>query len=152
MHSTRSGQSTNHNFTRRELDVLDALAAGLSNKEIGRRLSISPLTVRQHIAAAGAKLGEGRRMLIALAYMRQAKNQFLQMQDSKSRLAVAFFGNPANQLGNPSRLRDLTDEETRDVKGGLASGCGFFRPQGFIFFPDLSHLIGGNIYASFGKL
>jgi len=152
MHSTRSGQSTNHNFTRRELDVLDALTAGLSNKEIGRRLSISPLTVRQHIAAAGAKLGEGRRMLIALAYMGQTKNQFLQMQDSKNRLAIASLGNLANHRGNPSRLRDLTEEETRDVKGGLASGCGFFRPQGFISFPDLSHLIGGNIYASFGKL
>ena len=151
MHSTRSGQSTNHNITRRELDVLDALTAGLSNKEIGRQLGISPLTVRQHIAAAGAKLGKGRRMHIALAYMRQTRNQFLQMQDSKGVIAVASFGNPANQLGNPSRLRDLTEEETRDVKGSLASGCGFFRPRGFISVSDLSHLIGDNIYASFRK-
>ena len=40
----------------RELEVLKALAAGQSNKEIGRTLNISPNTVKTHIARLYAKM------------------------------------------------------------------------------------------------
>ena len=40
----------------RELEVLEALADGQSNKEIGRALDISPNTVKTHIANLYAKL------------------------------------------------------------------------------------------------
>lgn len=40
----------------RELEVLEALANGQSNKEIGRTLDISPNTVKTHIAKLYAKL------------------------------------------------------------------------------------------------
>jgi DNA-binding NarL/FixJ family response regulator len=40
----------------RELEVLEALADGQSNKEIGRTLGISPNTVKTHIAKLYAKL------------------------------------------------------------------------------------------------
>ena len=45
----------------RELDVLDALAAGCSNKEIAGRLKVSPNTVKTHVARIYEKLGARRR-------------------------------------------------------------------------------------------
>lgn len=45
----------------RELDVLRELAAGRSNKEIARRLEVSPNTVKTHVARLYAKLGAVRR-------------------------------------------------------------------------------------------
>ena len=46
----------------REVDVLDRLAAGESNKEIARRLGISPNTVKTHIARVYEKLAVERRI------------------------------------------------------------------------------------------
>lgn len=45
----------------RELEVLQALAAGLANKEIAARLHVSPNTVKTHLANLFAKLGARRR-------------------------------------------------------------------------------------------
>ena len=45
----------------RELAVLEALAAGGSNKEIARALGVSPNTVKTHLARLYAKLGAARR-------------------------------------------------------------------------------------------
>jgi len=45
----------------RELIVLKELAAGHSNKEIARRLEVSPNTVKTHIARVYEKLGAERR-------------------------------------------------------------------------------------------
>jgi DNA-binding CsgD family transcriptional regulator len=46
----------------RELDILDRLASGESNKEIARRLEISPNTVKTHVARVYEKLAVQRRM------------------------------------------------------------------------------------------
>lgn len=45
----------------RELIVLQELAAGRSNKEIARRLDVSPNTVKTHLARLYDKLGARRR-------------------------------------------------------------------------------------------
>lgn len=45
----------------REMEVLRELAAGRSNKEIARRLAVSPNTVKTHIARLFGKLGASRR-------------------------------------------------------------------------------------------
>jgi DNA-binding CsgD family transcriptional regulator len=45
----------------RELEVLALLAAGGSNKEIARRLEVSPNTVKTHVTKLFAKLEAGRR-------------------------------------------------------------------------------------------
>ncbi len=48
-------------LTPRELAILEQLAEGLSNKQIARRLSISPNTVKTHIARILRKLGADNR-------------------------------------------------------------------------------------------
>ena len=45
----------------REFEVLELLAAGHSNKEIARRLALSPNTVKTHIAKLFEKLAARRR-------------------------------------------------------------------------------------------
>ncbi|MBL9045919.1 MAG: AAA family ATPase [Tabrizicola sp.] len=56
--------STLHNplgLTNRQMDVLRALADGLSNQEIGRKLFVSPKTVDHHVSAILAKLDASTR-------------------------------------------------------------------------------------------
>lgn len=48
-------------ITRREHEVLGLLAAGRSNKEIARQLSLSPNTVKTHVARLYEKLEAARR-------------------------------------------------------------------------------------------
>ncbi len=48
-------------ITPRELDILEALAAGLSNREIAGRLFVSENTVKTHAARLFAKLSARRR-------------------------------------------------------------------------------------------
>ena len=54
----------------RELEVLALLAAGGSNKEIARRLTVSPNTVKTHLAKLFAKL-EARRRTEAIQRARE---------------------------------------------------------------------------------
>lgn len=59
-------------LTQREREVLRLLAEGLHNDEIGRRLFISPETVRTHIGKAMDKLGaETRTQAVAMAIREQ---------------------------------------------------------------------------------
>jgi len=46
----------------REVEILEALAAGESNKESARRLGISPNTVKTHVSHVYEKLGVQRRV------------------------------------------------------------------------------------------
>ncbi|MBH1933562.1 response regulator transcription factor [Streptomyces sp. AV19] len=56
-------------LTAREREVLVHVAGGLSNDEIGERLTVSPLTVKTHVNRAMAKLGaRDRAQLVMLAY------------------------------------------------------------------------------------
>jgi DNA-binding CsgD family transcriptional regulator len=48
-------------ISERELRVLQELAAGRSNKEIARRLDVSPNTIKTHVASLFEKLGAKRR-------------------------------------------------------------------------------------------
>jgi DNA-binding CsgD family transcriptional regulator len=49
-------------LTSRECEILDLLASGESNKELARRLGISPNTVKTHVARLYEKLGVQRRV------------------------------------------------------------------------------------------
>jgi DNA-binding NarL/FixJ family response regulator len=48
-------------LTPREIEVLELLAEGLPNREIGRRLGISDQTVKFHVASISGKLGAANR-------------------------------------------------------------------------------------------
>ena len=55
-------------LTAREVQVLSLVADGCSNKDVGTRMSLSALTVKNHLARIGRKLGAGDRAeMVALA-------------------------------------------------------------------------------------
>lgn len=53
-------------LTRREIDVLQHLAEGLSNKEIADRLTMSPRTVKTHLRSIYRKFGVRNRTSAAV--------------------------------------------------------------------------------------
>ena len=53
----------------REREILDLLAQGHSNKEIGSKLSLSPFTVKNHLARVFEKLHVRCRTEAVLAYL-----------------------------------------------------------------------------------
>ncbi|MDY7106683.1 MAG: response regulator transcription factor [Actinomycetota bacterium] len=56
-------------LTGREREVVDAVARGLGNDEIGAELVMSPLTAKTHVSRAMTKLGcRDRAQLVVLAY------------------------------------------------------------------------------------
>ena len=60
------------NLTQRERDVLRLLSEGLSNEEIGKRLFISPETVRTHVRKAMDKLDADTRTQAVATALRQS--------------------------------------------------------------------------------
>ncbi len=50
-----------YSLTPRERVVLSAVAFGLTDKEIGKRLAISPMTVHKHVASIRKKMGASSR-------------------------------------------------------------------------------------------
>jgi DNA-binding NarL/FixJ family response regulator len=56
-------------FSERELEVIKAIAEGLSNREIAERLFMSEGTVKNHVSAILAKTGLDHRTQIAIYYL-----------------------------------------------------------------------------------
>ncbi len=60
--------NTPRELSAREVEVLQLVADGQSNKEIGEALNLSALTVKSHLSRIGRKLGTGdRAQMVALA-------------------------------------------------------------------------------------
>lgn len=55
-------------ITRRQREVVELIAAGCSNEEVGERLGISPRTAKAHCDVLRQKLGVTRRRQIPVAY------------------------------------------------------------------------------------
>ena len=55
-------------ITERQLQVIELIAAGCSNEEVGERLGISPRTAKAHSDVLRQKLGVTRRRHIPVAY------------------------------------------------------------------------------------
>ena len=68
MRSSGSGDKPQKNYglTRRELDILTTIVAGLSNKEIARRFALSEDTVKHHLTNIFDKVGVNSRLELAL--------------------------------------------------------------------------------------
>ena len=58
---SRSAQRSGPELTARELGVLELVADGRSNKQIGEALELSALTVKSHLARISRKVGTGDR-------------------------------------------------------------------------------------------
>ena len=56
------------NITERQRQVIELIAAGCSNDEVGERLGISPRTAKAHSDVLRQKLGVTRRRQIPVAY------------------------------------------------------------------------------------
>jgi DNA-binding NarL/FixJ family response regulator len=69
--SIHLGRTKPIDLTPRELDVIRLVAEGLSNKEIGQQLAISPRTVNFHLDNLFAKLGVRSRTEAAILALRQ---------------------------------------------------------------------------------
>ena len=59
------------NITERQRQVIELIAAGCSNDEVGERLGISPRTAKAHADVLRRKLGVARRRQIPAAYRAQ---------------------------------------------------------------------------------
>ncbi len=68
MRTNPSGEKPPRNFglTKREMDILTTIVAGLSNKEIARRFTLSEDTVKHHLTNIFDKVGVASRLELAL--------------------------------------------------------------------------------------
>lgn len=57
-------------LTVREIQIVQMVAEGMSNKEIATRLVLSPFTIKSHLAKIGDVIGSGRREVIVVECMR----------------------------------------------------------------------------------
>jgi len=73
IHSAKRSQAQGSaSLSPREREIVKWLAHGLSNKEIGARLSISPFTARNHLARIFEKLRVRSRTEAVIAYLRMS--------------------------------------------------------------------------------
>jgi DNA-binding NarL/FixJ family response regulator len=69
----RSGRASGaQGLSAREIEVLQLVSDGRSNKEIGEALGLSALTVKSHLARIARKLGTGDRAEMVVVAMRAA--------------------------------------------------------------------------------
>ena len=65
---TSDPDGTRPDLTERQLQVVELIALGCSNDEVGARLGISPRTAKAHCDALRQKLGVPRRRQIPAAF------------------------------------------------------------------------------------
>jgi DNA-binding NarL/FixJ family response regulator len=69
-HPRRRGASGTDGLSAREIEVLELVSAGQSNKDIGDALGLSALTVKSHLARIARKLGTGDRAEMVMVALR----------------------------------------------------------------------------------
>ncbi len=97
-------------FTARQRQVVELIAAGCSNDEVGRRLGLSPRTAKAHSDALRRKLGVRARRQIPAAYrLMTGEDPFAQLPAA---LGVAgSLGPPGTQVASwPTPLQLVRDE------------------------------------------
>jgi DNA-binding CsgD family transcriptional regulator len=134
-------------LTRREREIVGALAEGMSGAQIAEQLVLSPETVRTHVRNAMAKLGASTRsQAVALALQHReitAKSSAQPVVERSARAAPAARVDPAGglatMLAGLVSLYDvdggavyLTDEDglsLRRVAGAQATATGLELPE-----------------------
>lgn len=105
-----------NDLTRRELEVLDLAADGLTNEEIATRLAISRRTVETHLRAVFHKTGATRRaQLPALSQGHDAKRSVAQPDADAAEPGTAVGADPAAARGRlqlyETAVRGLVDRQ-----------------------------------------
>ncbi|GAB2679453.1 helix-turn-helix transcriptional regulator [Thalassiella azotivora] len=68
--SERASGATSYGLSQREIDVLQLVAEGRSNRDVGEALGLSALTVKSHLARIARKLGTGDRAEMVVIALR----------------------------------------------------------------------------------
>lgn len=68
---TRPVSHPNYSISQREMSVLASVALGLTDKQIGYKLGISPDTVRKHVASVRKKMGASSRTEASVRAVRE---------------------------------------------------------------------------------
>jgi DNA-binding NarL/FixJ family response regulator len=71
IHQATPAPERRYGLTTRELDVLAAVAAGETNRQISQRLNISAQTVKHHLTSIFDKTGTSSRLELAIFALRQ---------------------------------------------------------------------------------
>ena len=96
-------------ITERQREVVELVAAGLSNDEVGERLGISPRTAKAHCDVLRQKLGVSRRRQIPVAYRLQTGEDPLSTKPRSLQLRglTAPTRGPGRGWGHPTRPSGL---------------------------------------------
>ena len=70
--AAKTNEGPAYGLSEREIEVLSLAADGLTNKQIGEKLFLSPHTIARHVANARAKLGASNRAEAAVLLHRTA--------------------------------------------------------------------------------
>ena len=68
---TSAAKASKYSLSKRELSVLASVALGLTDKQIGYKLGISPDTVRKHVASVRRKMGASSRTEASVRAVRE---------------------------------------------------------------------------------
>jgi DNA-binding CsgD family transcriptional regulator len=72
--AAKTAEGPTYGLSEREIEVLSLAADGLTNKQIGEKLFLSPHTIARHLANARAKLGASNRAEAAVRLHRAGSN------------------------------------------------------------------------------
>src|SRR6266705_1817849 len=118
-------------FTERQVEVIELIAAGCSNDEVGERLGISPRTAKAHSDVLRQKLGVTRRRQIpwrigrspATTLSREASNRLRPIAGADGTVPATLRGRRHGSALNPT-IR-IFDSLSVKVDGGERGRRGF---------------------------
>jgi DNA-binding NarL/FixJ family response regulator len=94
------GANGTHLLTKREKELVQLVAEGLTNRDIARQLNLAEHTVRNYLFRIFNKLGTSNRLELALYVIKQRG------ASQRSNLGNAFFPDPAPGLSGGRSVRD----------------------------------------------
>ena len=129
--------TASRSLTRREVEVLELIAQGLTNSEVARRLDVTVHAVKFHLASIYKKLGVANRTEAAYTYFQHPnaepaagspENGDRPAVDGPRRAQSLAEPRPLDLPGNAARLREggLAGREDRALNGELAAAVAAF--------------------------